>query len=105
MDADGDFVVVWEAERQLPDGSIDWDVYGRRYDSAGQPLGGEFVINTDRTNDQADPAVAMDAAGNFVIAWESDSQDKRGSKGVYAQRYDPTGQVQRFNVCSEPLNL
>jgi len=84
---DGDFVVVWESWVQDGGG---WGVIGRRYNADGQPLGAEFRVNTYTTDDQDDPQVSMDAAGNFVVAWASYLQD--GSKsGIYARRYDVAG--------------
>ena len=38
MDADGDFVITWQSLNQ--DGS-GWGVYAQRYDSAGNPVGGQ----------------------------------------------------------------
>jgi uncharacterized repeat protein (TIGR01451 family) len=87
MDADGDFVVAWECICQSDN---DWGVYAQRYTSDGTPDGGEFQVNTYTTNYQWLPSVAMDADGDFVIAWESYRQD--GSDwGVYAQRYTSDG--------------
>jgi len=43
-------------------------IYAQRFDSLGNKVGGEFRVNTNYTNGQATPAVAMDSAGNFVIA-------------------------------------
>jgi hypothetical protein len=34
------------------------------------PLGGEFRVNTGTQSNETTPAVAMDAAGNFVVIWE-----------------------------------
>jgi hypothetical protein len=87
--APGDFVVVWASE-QTP-GSH--DVFGRRYDSAGNALGTEFRVNSYTTGDQAEPSVASDARGNFVVVWRSSSQDGSGS-GVFGQRYDNGGMAQ-----------
>ncbi len=90
MDADGDFVVVWESYGQ--DGSRN-GVFAQLYDAAGVPQGAEFQVNGFITDDQADPAVAMDADGNFVVVWESDFQD--GSfNSVFARRYDAAGAPQ-----------
>jgi hypothetical protein len=58
--------------------------------AAAQPLpaGGEFRVNTYTTSAQSNPAVATDAAGNFVVVWAG--QD--GSfYGIFAQRYDAAG--------------
>ena len=46
----GEFVVVWGSYFQ--DGSAS-GVYGQRYDSAGNPEGGEFPVNTHTTSDQS----------------------------------------------------
>jgi hypothetical protein len=81
----GGFVVAWQGN----DGS-GWGIHARRFDGAGVPLGGQFQVNTYTTNDQEDPAVAADAAGNFVVAWESRYQDGSG-EGIFAQRYDAAG--------------
>ena len=90
MDADGDFVVVWHSDGQ--DGSR-FGIYAQRYNTAGDPVGGEFQVNTTTLGDQYWPAVAMDAGGDFVIVWTSKSQD--GSQyGVHAQRYDAAGIAQ-----------
>jgi hypothetical protein len=43
--------------------------------------------------DQQEPSVAMDSAGNFVIAWQSYGQES-ASDGIYAQRYNASGVAQ-----------
>src|SRR5207248_2499487 len=52
--------------------------------------GPETRANTVTTGSQYAPAVATDAAGNYVVAWTSYGQDG-SSYGVYAQRYSATG--------------
>ncbi len=91
MDAEGDFVVVWEAFDQAGSGS-DYDIYAQRYRSDGAPLGSNFLVNTVTSSDQNYPVVAMDAAGSFVVAWQSFDQAGPTSKyDVYAQRYGSNG--------------
>jgi phosphoheptose isomerase len=90
MDADGDFIVAWHSYTQ--DGSSH-GVYAQRYNATGDPQGGEFLVNTFTENSQSTPSVAMDANGDFVIAWHSLAQDD-GTVGVYAQRFDANGQRQ-----------
>ena len=101
MDSAGNFVVVWESSGQ--DGSST-GVYAQRYNSAGAPQGSEFQVNTYTTSGQGDPSVAIDAAGNFVIGWESSNQDG-GNAQVYAQRYDSAGVAQgaEFRINSSLL--
>ena len=86
-DADGDFVVTWTS--YLQDGSQS-GVYARRYNAAGLALGDEFRVNSTTVGNQRQSTVAMDADGDFVVAWSG--QDQAGGAGwdVYAQRYDGT---------------
>ncbi len=96
MDADGDFVVIWNSAGQ--DGSS-YGVYAQRYSAAGEVLGDEFKVNTYTSNTQRFSSVAMDADGDFVVTWSSSGQDGSGW-GVYAQRYNAMGEAlgQEFRV-------
>jgi hypothetical protein len=85
MDADGDFVVVWESFGQ--DGPFDPSVFGQRYDAFGVPQGAEFRVHAASIGQQRRPNVAMDAAGNFVAVWEA-------SPHIAGQRFDATGTAQ-----------
>ena len=85
--ASGGFVVVWQSYDQ--DGS-DYGIFGQRFDSAGVPQGSEFQVNIHTTNSQRWPSLAVDAAGNIVVAWQSFGQD--GSLGgIFARRFDGAG--------------
>ncbi|HEX9236055.1 MAG TPA: hypothetical protein VF972_07225, partial [Actinomycetota bacterium] len=59
--------------------------------SAQVPAGGEFLVNTYTTESQINAAVAADAAGNFVVTWNSYAQDG-DAWGGFAQRFGPDGQ-------------
>ena len=86
MDASGRFVVVWASLDQ--DGSST-GIVGRRYDAAGAPQGGEFVVNSYTSDSQFRPSVASDAAGNFVVTWASYLPG--GNRGILGQRFSATG--------------
>ena len=84
IDADGDFVVDLESDVQ--DGSSS-GVFARRFSSAGGRAGRPSSRSTPTPPDaQRCPSVAADADGDFVVAWQSDSQDGDGY-GVFAQRF------------------
>jgi hypothetical protein len=85
MGNDGSFVVVWLS----PDGDS-YGVFGRRFDPNGEPLGGDFRVNTYTTSSQIRPAVAVDAAGNAAVAWGSFLEDSF-SPGVYMRLFDRSG--------------
>jgi hypothetical protein len=81
----GDFMVVWTGQDQAGFGIV-----GQRFASSGALLGSEFQSNTYTTDVQNWPVVAVDGDGDFVVAWQSYTQD--GSDyGVFAQRYDSSG--------------
>ncbi|APZ93269.1 PKD domain-containing protein [Fuerstiella marisgermanici] len=87
MDNAGGFIIAWSSRFQDGDG---WGVFGQRYDSNGIAAGGEFQINTTTASNQFSPSVDVDSSGNFVVAWESYTQDGSGN-GVYARRYTAAG--------------
>ena len=96
------FVVVWECEGTSLDGS--WDIFARRFDSMGRPVGAdldgdgvegdEFQVNSTVTDNQVNPTVAMDDRGAFVIGWATSGQSFSFFNDVYAQRYDRFGEAQ-----------
>ncbi len=89
--ADGSFVVVWEGDDADGRG-----LFGRRFDAWGLPQDVEFPVNTTTANDQLRPRVAADAAGGFVVVWESLSQDGDGS-GVVRASSPPMGRRSATN--------
>ena len=58
---------------------------------AQAPMGPEFRVNSYTTSEQRMPAVSGDADGNFVVVWQSISQDG-SAEGVFGQRLDRLGQ-------------
>ncbi|MFO0867367.1 MAG: calcium-binding protein [Pirellulales bacterium] len=88
MDNNGDAVFVWQVEGISGSGS---DVYGRRMDAAGNLLDAEdFRVNTTISKPQRLPSVAMDASGNYLVAWQSQHQDGF-SWGIYGRSYLANG--------------
>ena len=81
------YVVVWASNAQ--DGSL-FGVYGQRYNANGAKEGAEFPVNTTTAKDQTQPRVAGLSDGGFVVAWQSNGQDKSGL-GVYGQRFSAAG--------------
>ncbi|MCC6573362.1 MAG: hypothetical protein IT462_06170 [Planctomycetes bacterium] len=72
MDADGEFVVAWVDYGDYVSNSgnsYTLGIFGRRFNALGNPQGGRFIANATLSGDQIFPVVAMDADGDFVIAW------------------------------------
>ncbi len=89
MGPGGDFVITWTSEGQMGSGA---DVFARRFDDTGSGLEDDFRVNMTTQQKQQNSVVGMDAAGNFQITWQSGHQDGF-SWGIYAQVYDPSGEV------------
>ncbi len=109
VDGDGDFVVTWS---QIDAGG-DWNVYYKRFDALGNAAPGQLtggqIVNSETLNVQRLSDVAIDVDGDFVIVWQSLDQDGSGY-GVYAQRYDPSGnpigginEVQLLEFVNDPV--
>ena len=69
-DAAGNFVVVWSDSAR--DGG-DAGVFARLFDSTGASLGSDFQVNGYTIANQQRAAVAMGAAGDFVVTWDNDA--------------------------------
>ncbi|WP_153558811.1 DUF4347 domain-containing protein [Roseimaritima sediminicola] len=85
MDAAGNFVVAWTNKTGLGDA----DVMARRYDSAGNALGGEFRVNDASLSARSTPSIAVASDGRFVIAWKG--LDALGDADIYARRFAANG--------------
>jgi len=92
MAPDGDFVVAWESCPVDVDGLIvreGCDILAQRFDAAGAPQGGEFLVNTTTGQAQILPEVAMDSEGYFVVVWWG--YGPGGGYGIFGQRFDAAG--------------
>jgi hypothetical protein len=76
----GGFVVVWVSNAQ--DGSGE-GVFGRSFDPTGIPLTAEFRVNVETVGGQKEPAIAADAAGGFLVTWQSFDGDNDGIFGRF----------------------
>jgi len=86
VNLDGRSVVVWNSYGQ--DGSSG-GIFASCIDPNGL-VGQEFQVNATATGNQAEPAVALDGRGCFLVAWrgpwpESDAED------IVARLFDPNG--------------
>ena len=91
----GNFVVVWQSAGSGGSDTSSTGILGQRFDADGNPLGGEFQVNSFTTDSQRAPAVATDPQGDFVVVWQS-----LGSYGsdtefesIQGQRFSANGTV------------
>lgn len=83
--ADGSFVVVWQDDGQ----QADQDIFLRTFDADGDPTSAEIAVNQSEGFFRARPAVAMDALGNLVVAWEAELVGELHD--IYARLFDADG--------------
>ncbi len=81
-----DFVVVWQSDQE---GSSD-GIFGQRFNENGVMQGGEFAVNEFTTGTQSSAAAAIDTLGNFVVVWQSLSEDGSGF-GIVGRRFATNG--------------
>ncbi len=85
-------IVVWDGE-----GPGDTSgVFGRLF--SGATPGDEFRINTTTTEGQFLGVVAMNASGNFVVAWAARNPSMPSHTAVFAQRYNADGAAQGSEI-------
>ena len=90
FDQSHEFIVAWQSKGQddpaMPSASA-----STRSASADPtvPVGSEFPVNVFTTRLTAQPAVAMNASGNFAVVWTSEAQDGSGYGIVGAARRVP----------------
>ena len=83
---DDSYVVVWQSWEQ--DGEAG-GIFGRPFDFDGNPLGGEFQVNTTEQLTQDMPRVATFENGHFLVVWES--FEEIDQRGVFGQLYWANG--------------
>ena len=87
MNDANEFVVVWEHDTGDPNAAAT-DIFARRFNAAGQPVGEQSQINSYAQDRQRRPTVATVDDGSFIAAWESNEQDG-ASYGIFAHREGP----------------
>jgi hypothetical protein len=87
------FWVSWTS-KSVEESQSDKGVALQRYDLAGAPVGdaivatlGDFKGADSTFGDQSNPAIAVNAAGQTIVAWQS----ALAPKGVYAQAFNADG--------------
>jgi hypothetical protein len=91
MDAVGNFVVAWEDDQ---DGNNSFQILARGFTATGAQRIADFTVNTVSAGQQLNPAVALDASGDFIVAWEDD-QDNNNYFQIYTRGFTSIG-AQRF---------
>jgi hypothetical protein len=81
IDAKGRFRIVWMAWFREPNM---WDIQSRAFTRTGEPLTNDVRVHAVRHNDQANPSIAVNDAGDYLVAWE-------GWELTHARMFDSGG--------------
>jgi hypothetical protein len=100
MDAVGNFVVAWEDDQ---DGNNAFQILARGFTPSGAQRIADFTVNSTSAGQQLNPAVSLDASGDFVVAWEDD-QDNNNYFQIYARGFHANGgnRINAFQVNTMP---
>ena len=80
--SDGGFFATWMSEIE---GGLGLDIFGRRFDADGNPLGEQVFVNVVSNSYQRRPAPEQLADGSVIVAFHSDDWD--GSYfGIFQRR-------------------
>lgn len=86
--ANGGFQVAWSGQ-----GSDDViGIYSRIFNSAGNPVAGQFRVNTSNNAIEGQPSIARDRNNQVIIVWQVtlNNLDNSGS-GIVGRRFDLNG--------------
>lgn len=83
----GGVVVIWESTKDLKNSA---SIQGRLLSRRGKAESDEFRVDAGRTPEVWNTALAANAAGDFLVTWESTDAD---GPGVSARLYDMSGQA------------
>ena len=84
--ADGSSVVVFRSRDALLDQDA---IIARQIDADGNPIGSDILVRAPAPDFAGDPQIAVAPSGEFVVTWQS--VDVGGLGGVFARRYDASG--------------
>ena len=121
--SNGGFVITWEDNSAIGGDNSSYAVKERAFDSSGNPLTGETLVNTETSGFQGLPSVTGLAGGGVYTTWadfsglavpgQTADTSPPGLKGQATEFYDPSnfaGAAQIFwentagNVAVSPMN-
>src|SRR5262249_47889751 len=83
IDGSGNFLITWQSYNQ--DVASSWGIYAQQFNSGGNKVGTEFLVNTTTAGDQVTPAIALNSGGTVVVVWSGNGTGD--SHGVFKQQY------------------
>ncbi|MHA4866224.1 calcium-binding protein [Duganella sp. PWIR1] len=89
---DGGYVVLWNSNNNpVLSGTPSWDIKLQRFDSAGNKVDGEVLVNTTTDFQQRFPVATGLGDYGYIVTWQSGQDGGGTSNGIYAQKYNWDG--------------
>jgi len=88
--ADGNFTIVWDKHPQPGNLKL---LLMQRYSANGSKLGGIVTVSDSSSPWQVDPSIAMNAAGEFVVAWQEYPATANEATQIWARRFNDQGEA------------
>mgnify|MGYP005841800707 FL=1 len=88
--SNGNFVITWESWKQIATTARGYDIFASIYDSNGNVLNDEFLVNTYTEDYQWYSSIEAFDEGGFIVSWCSWEQDGFDG-GIYLQKLDQFG--------------
>ncbi|WP_337873535.1 T9SS type A sorting domain-containing protein [Ignavibacterium sp.] len=90
MNKKGEFVVTWVDTRTTQsksNQSANFNIYAQRFDSGGNSIGNNFLVNDYITGGLTNPDIVIRDDGSFVIVWVNTLENN----SIYMQSFDSSG--------------
>jgi Ca2+-binding RTX toxin-like protein len=86
--SDGGYVVAWQSSGQ--DGDT-WGAYAQMYNADGTARGAEFRLNGYTAGEEMEVSLAATSNGGFIASWTQWAGEDGNYGGVFARRFDSSG--------------
>ncbi|RXJ71845.1 hypothetical protein CS022_19475 [Veronia nyctiphanis] len=91
--SDDTFIAAWKSEH--PSGSNTTEFVGRKYDSDGTPLTGEFTLKSS-SESQYQPQITALPNDSYITTWVSN--EKSATSDIVSQHFDANGNKQGSEI-------
>ncbi|MFG5383632.1 Ig-like domain-containing protein, partial [Yoonia sp. R2-816] len=91
--ANGHFIVTWTSADQQQGDTSGWAVKARIFDTDGNEIVSEFLVNEFTNDTQGSPSITALTNGNFIVTWQSWDQQQGDTShtAIKARIFDANG--------------